>query len=909
MAGDSKISKLLQRINHADPEMRMPPTDAGVELQPTEIEILQQWIQEGATWEKHWSFLPPVPPALPSVLAPQWPKNPIDLFILARLEGKGMQPSPRASKETLIRRATFDLTGLPPTLEEIDAYLIDGSPQAFERVVDRLLDSEPYGERMAMQWLDVARYADSHGYSLDRRRVMWPWRDWVIQAYNQNMPFDQFAIQQLAGDLLPNATIGQQVATGFNRNHPIQSEGGVVNEEYRVETVVDRVETTSTAFLGLTMGCCRCHDHKYDPISQVEFYQFYSFFNNVPETAHVGNADRLFDKPVLKAASVLQNVDLQQLRKEVAVWRAKAAAEVGANAALPLVERILIDDMVPAGAEPFGNGDGPPEFLFVSAPDHPVWRGQKASRRSSSAMGQHGFQNLKPAIPVTAQTKLFAYVYLDPKDPPQQIMMQWNAGDWEHRAYWGESQIPWGQDGTASRLHLGALPKPGEWTRLEVDAAAVGLVADAALQGWAFTQFGGTVYWDFAGLLDKPQTPTQQRLNALVVELAQLESEHPTTMIMGEMNPPRKTFVLARGQYDQPTPTEVLPAVPQAFGKFEVANETPGNETPGNSRANRLDLAKWLVSPDNPLTARVTVNRYWQMYFGRGIVDTPEDFGAQGARPTHPELLDWLATEFLRTNWDVKGMQKLIVMSATYQQSSALPRSVGPGADSENRWLARGPRIRLPAEMIRDHALAASGLLVRKLGGPSVLPYQPAGSWDDVVYSNVPRFTQDHGDKLYRRSMYTYWKRSVPPPNLQVLDAPSRETCVLQRSRTNTPQAALVLMNDPTFVEAGRKLAERVMLKSSDTDERIRLLFRLTTGRIPTASERSEIQKTLQLMLDDFRHDTDAAAALLKVGESPSAVELDGGKSGGEKLNAAELAAYATIANVLIGLDESITKH
>ena len=705
-AGKPDKSELFKRITHTDLEERMPPVDSGRVLALGDIKILRTWIEQGGKWEKHWAFIPPSRPAILPATNSAWPSGAIDRFVLAKMKRAGLQPSPRADKETLLRRVSFDLTGLPPIPREIDAFLADASPRAFEKVVDRLLASPRYGERMALDWLDAARYADSHGYSLDRRRVMWPWRDWVIRAFNDNMPFDRFALEQLAGDLLPDATIAQRVATGFNRNHSIQSEGGVINEEYRVETVVDRVETTTAVFLGLTFGCARCHDHKYDPISQREFYEFYALFNNVPETAHVGNADKLADKPFVKVPSVAQRKQMEWHRAEIADLEKKSEAE----------EKL------------------------------------KTARKALAALGQ-------------------------------------------------------------------ALP---------------------------------------------------------------------TAMIMGELSPARKTFVLSRGQYDQPSAVEVSAGLPAALGQW-----------PAGAPRNRLGLAKWIVGGENPLTSRVVVNRFWQMHFGTGIVKSSEDFGAQGEWPTHPALLDWLATEFIRGGWNRKAMHKLIVMSSTYQQVSR----VSPGlleVDPANRLFARGPRFRLPAEMIRDHALASSGLLVGRLGGESVRPYQPPGLWDDVVYENVPRFVQDHGGKLYRRSMYTYWKRSVPPPNMQAFDAPSREVCVLTRAKTNTPLAALVLMNDPTFVEASRKLAGRVLRDGGATEEsRLTLLHRLVCGRRPTERELDLLSGALAEFQTSFRAEPEAARRLMAVGESPHDPVLD----------VVELAAYASLANAVLGTDEAITRN
>jgi len=885
--GNPSASELIKRITHSDPDERMPPAESGRALTTAQISLLTQWIQEGSPWQAHWSFIPPQRPELPEVTRQDWPSNPIDRFILRRLEREGLQPSPPASKTALLRRVTFDLTGLPPTIEEIDDFLADNSPEAYEIVVDRLLVTPRYAERMATEWLDAARYADSHGYSLDRRRVMWPWRDWVIHAYHTNLPFDQFATLQIAGDLLPDATPSQQVATGFNRNHPIQSEGGVINEEYRVETVVDRVETTSAVFLGLTMGCARCHDHKFEPITQREFYSFYAFFNNVPESAHVGNSDKQADKPFITAPSVLHQDQLADLKRQIANLEKQIATEKPDPTSQP-EERVWIDDAIPPGANPLGNGGGAQKFEFVSQPDHPVYSGVKASMRSCSGRGQHLIQNANPAFDVGSNAKLFTYVYLDPKNPPKEIMLQWHEGDsWNHRVFWGENLIPWGQENSPERRHMGPLPEVGKWVRLEINAQDVGLKPGHKLTGWAFTQFDGTVYWDKAGISSITPSPARARLAELKAAEGELMKSAPTVMVMAEMIPARKTFVLTRGQYDQPTKIEMNPALPSALGKL-----------PEGLPANRLALARWMTSAANPLTARVTVNRYWQMYFGTGLVKSAEDFGAQGQWPSHPDLLDWLATEFVRTGWNVKEMQKFIVTSATYRQSArATPALLE--RDPDNRLLARGPRFRLPAEMIRDHALATSGLLVEQLGGESVRPYQPPGLWDDVVYSNVPRFQQDHGEKLYRRSLYIYWKRSVPPPALQVFDAPSREACVLTRSRSNTPLGALVLMNDPAFVEAARKLAERIVRQGGDSEQaRLHYAFRLVTARLPQPHELELLSGSLAAFLEHYRRHQDAARALMKVGESPYDDSLD----------LSQVAAYTAIANALLGSDESITK-
>jgi len=883
--GQPTLSDLFLRITNSDASERMPPLDSGNALSSAEVATLKRWIEQGARWKKHWSFISPKRPPSPYLKDRGWSSGAIDQFVLAKLQSAGLQPSSQADKETLLRRVSFDLTGLSPSLVEIDAFISDSSPRAFEKVVDRLLASPRYGERMALNWLDAARYADSHGYSLDRRRVMWPWRDWVIEAFNKNLSYDQFVIEQLAGDLLPEATLAQKVATGFNRNHSIQSEGGVIDEEYRVETVVDRVETTSAVFLGLTFGCARCHDHKYDPISQEEFYAFYALFNNVPERAHVGNSDKQADQPFLKAPSVLQYEQLAKLR----INEKQLVTKIDDNL-LPheMTEKVWIDDNFPEGVDALGNGGGGEVFEFVNKPDHPVYSGNRSHRRSSHGRGQHLVQNAKVGLSINDNTTLFSYVYLDPNNPPKQIMLQWNdSKSWEHRAYWGEGKIEWGQENTSSRKKIGPLPKMGEWVRLEVEAKKVGLDAGTKITGWAFTQFDGTVYWDRSGLIYPQKSKKEKQLDAIRDKLTKLEEQVPTTMVMGEKSPPRKTFVLNRGQYDQPGEVEVNVGLPSALGRWPI-----------NVPRNRLGFAKWLVSRGNPLTARVTVNRLWQMHFGAGIVTSSEDFGAQGEWPTHPDLLDWLADELIVTDWNLKAMHKQIVMSSTYQQTSRVtPRLLE--VDPMNRLLARGPRFRLSAEMIRDHALSASGLMVDRIGGESVKPYQPPGLWGEVVFTNVPRFQQDHGEKLYRRSMYTYWKRSVPPPNMQVFDAPSREVCVLKRPSTNTPLAALVLMNDPTFIETSRKLAERVLRESETNSIRVDSLYLLICGRKPKPMEHRLLLGALNDMLIDFRADRSSAADLMTVGESDYDRSFD----------LVDLAAFTSLANAVFCTDEAITRN
>jgi len=957
VAGKPDESELLRRIVSTDEDERMPPPSSGRTLTQQQIDLVRRWIAEGASWQPHWSFVRPERPAAAKVQNSSWPRNPIDTFLLARLEAEGLSPSPEADRTTLIRRVTLDLTGLPPTLAEIDAFVADASPDAYEKLVDRLLASPHYGEQMTRYWLDAARYGDTHGLHLDNERSMWLYRDWLIGAFNANRRFDQFTVEQLAGDLLPEAAVDQKIASGFNRCNVTTSEGGAIAEEFVVRYAVDRTEAMASVWMGLTVGCAACHDHKFDPITQKEFYQLYAFFNSMADPAMDGNA--MLTPPVVQVPSAEQVQKKDSLNAEIAAIQAQVEAELAgiayeepqptaAPAPNAAADCVWIEDALPPGAQ--ASGDGNPPWQFVAAPE-PVYSGQSASKRTATGRSQHFFTGAAPGLRIGEGDRLFAYVYLDPANPPQEIMLQWNDGSWEHRAYWGSDVIDWGQAGTASRLPMGALPEAGKWIRLEVEAVKVGLKPGTTVNGWAFTQYDGTVYWDKAGITTR--TPQDNRsfesqsaweqvvkttkdssvpkpvLDAIQLEPAQrsdpqkklvrdhflenvytktrsvfaplharigtakkaledLEKSIPATFVSADLPKPREAFVLKRGLYDQPGEKvsrdvpAVLPPLPQ------------------DAPRNRLGLARWLVDPAHPLTARVTVNRFWQRYFGAGIVKTAEDFGTQGDPPSHPELLDWLATEFVASGWDVKHMQRLIVTSAAYRQSARASQAL-LDRDPENRLLARGPRLRMDAEMVRDNALAVSGLLVRTIGGRSVKPYQPSGLWEAVGYtsSNTARFVQDHGEALYRRSMYTFWKRTSPPPTMLLLDAPSRETCTLRRSRTNTPLAALALMNDIQFFEAARQLAQRTMLEGgARPEDRVGHAFRLAAARPPSDEERIILLDQYQKHLDEYRQDSQSAAKLLAVGESKR----------NESLDAAELAAWTMVANTILNLDETISK-
>lgn len=955
--GDASSSALVRRISATDPDLKMPPVDSGKTLSEDQIDLIRKWVESGAQWSDHWAFTAPSPPSVPDPTGGWVSHGPIDRFIQRRLQQEGLSPAARASKEALIRRATLDLIGLPATLKEIDDFLDDRSSAAFERVVDRLLNTARYGEHMARQWLDAARYADTHGLHLDNERSIWPYRDWVIKAFNANVPFDQFTIEQLAGDLLPAPTLEQIVATGFNRCNVTTSEGGSIDDEYYARYAVDRVETTSTVWLGLTAGCAACHDHKFDPLTQKEFYQLFSYFFSLTEKAMDGNA--LLPPPVVKVPGPQHVQQRTTLETQLASVRRQIEEELGrfiyedplegeVLGEIDQSDDVWFDDELPDGAEPSGDGQTPWQFVVKPAP---VFSGSKSIVRSSKELSQHLFSNAKETLTIGPHDRLFIHVYLDPDDPPEMIQLQFNDGSWEHRAYWGADKgYGKGKKGSANH-HAGDLPTAGEWARLEVAAGAVGLSAGAKVTGWACSQYGGTVHWDLAGRVDVAPLAQERRRSLHVWEefhkrvkypslppevgklikvarsersdaqrrsltqyflkyvnpesrdvfepflseeehfktqLSDLEKSIPSTLVMKERDEPRQAYVLDRGQY-----TEKRDA---------VSSQVPGWLLPPAKDAapNRLGLARWLVDPAHPLTARVTVNRYWQQFFGTGLVKTSEDFGVQGEQPSHPELLDWLAIQFIESGWDVKLLLKAIMMSSTYQQTSQVTPEL-LAIDPENRLLARGPRFRLDAEVIRDQALAVSGLLIPTIGGASVKPYQPAGLWKPVGFggSNTSVFKQDTGSKLYRRSMYTFWKRTSPPPSMSAFDAPDRETCQVRRARTNTPLQALVLMNDVQFFEAARKFAERVLLEGGDDiAERLTFAFRCVTARTPTSNELSSLTRLLEACERQLRQDAVAAGKLISAGESVAAGSIA----------PRELSAWTMVAHLLLNLSEAVTK-
>ena len=949
--GKPSESELYRRISTNDLDDRMPPPESKHTLTPLQLDLFRKWIEQGGKWQKHWSLIPPKRPGSPALKNENWPKSLLDSFILARLERDGLQPSPEADREVLLRRVSLDLNGMPPTLEEIDSFLADKSSNAYEKVVDRLLRSTRYGERMSTVWLDIARYADTHGYSLDDPRMMWRWREWVINAFNGNMPYDRFIIDQVAGDLLPDATDDQQIATGFNRNHSIQSEGGIIDEEFRVEYVADRVNVTATAFLGLTMKCARCHDHKYDPITQKDFYRFFAFFNNIPERGR--GSGRGNNAPFIRTPSTSQQKRLDDLQAQImeaktSLDKLQPAAEDMQKwekelAAKKAVEWAVLDPVKftsTGGAtlkkledlSVLASGKNPAKdnYDVVLRTDKTGITGIRLEALIHDSLPFKGPGRAKNANLVLSE---FEAQFATAAEPQKLKKIQFSKARADHYQKNGnyrveyaidgkiDSKLGWAVEGyklhenrTAIFIPSAPIGREGG-TELRIRMRFKTIFANHAIGRFrlAITTDKQVEVYTPSEILNIVGKPAEKRTSAEKAKLRKqfLENHSPeakqlaaqieklkkkeqaiqkavtTTMVMQEMPKPRDAFILQRGEYDQ-------------RGEKVQAGVPPSLPPMGNGASkNRLGLAKWMVQPGHPLTARVAVNRFWQMVFGSGIVKTTEDLGSQGEWPSHPDLLDWLALEFVESGWDVKALLKRIVMSSTYRQASA----VNPGLlerDPENRLLARGPRIRLSAEMIRDQALAVSGLLVEKIGGPSVKPYHPVGLWKAVDYGGRQIYRKDTGEGLYRRSMYTFWKRSVPPAPLQTFDAPSREACTVRRSRTNTPLQALILMNDPTYVEASRFLAQRMMKEGGEgVDSRISYAFRLVLNRRPKDAERNLLVEIFQKRTNDFQNDKPAASKLLAVGDTRNDSNLDPG----------ELAAYTTVASILLNLDETITKN
>ena len=930
-------SELIARVTTADPDTKMPPPDSQKHsLSSAEVEILRAWIGAGANYEKHWSYQAPQRPALPEVPAQADVFNAIDAFVVARAMRENRKPSAVADRSSLIRRVTFDLTGLPPSVAEIEAFENDKSPLrvAYGKVVDRLLLSEHYGEQMARFWLDSARYADTSGYQYDRERKQWVWRDWVINAFNTNMPFDQFTVEQIAGDLLPEATDQTRLATGFNRNHPITIEGGVVDEEYRTEYVIDRVVTASTVWLGQTFTCARCHDHKYDPISQEDFYRFYAFFNNVPERGLNGFApNRVIASPLRAGHDQLElriaklEGKLAELKAPVHQWESDVRKQVANWEILPPVNVISSGGATPKIMEDqsvlmVGKNPVKDDYEFVFETEQSVQAIRLEAMvdpllvNGSASRGFNGNYVLSEFI-VEAKS--------GDGDSYEPVKIASASADYEQKRYTVDLTIDGRVDATGWAVDGNVRPE----NRVAIYSLEAPIPRGTAVRIKMLHRYGGSHQIGRFRVSASATAPTvgplqdllaidlanrsaeqTNRLRELLVmrlgseEMREIVSELqivraelkkalvvPATMVMQEMPQPRPVYVLERGEYDKPNKERpVTPGVPSAIGAIGV-----------DGPQNRLGLARWLVSSKQPLTARVTINRFWQRLFGVGIVKTSEDFGAQGEYPSHPDLLDWLAVEFMESGWDVKAILKTMVSSRTYMQSSRITEASFQW-DPENRFLTRGPRVRLDAEEIRDNSLAVSGLLDHKIGGASVYPYHPQGLWMEV--NNRPGYSrayphQTEAEQLLRRTLYTFWKRTVPPPSMATFDAPSREYCVVRRSSTNTPLQALVMLHDPQFVEAARFLGKRMLDSGRPTIEsKIAFGFKCCTSREPAEAELKVLVQTYYQRLEQYQADLSTADQTLGVGGIKVTVVKD----------RAELAALTQVARLLMNLSEFLTK-
>lgn len=906
--GSPDQSELIARIHTDDPDIRMPPADFGKTLSPAEAKLISKWVEQGAHWEEHWAWISPQQPTPPDDASDEWSRGEIDRFVFAGLARVGLMPLASADRRTLIRRVTQDLTGLPPTPDEIDSFLNDDSEDAWQTVIDRLLSSPRFGEKMALPWLEAARYADTSGFTEDYGRFMYPWRTWVINAFNDNMPYDRFVTDQLAGDLRPDATKQEILASGFNRNHRINQEVGALGEEFIVEYAVDRLETVGTVFLGMTVGCARCHDHKYDSLTQKEFYQLYAFFNNNDDIGIDHESRFGFCKPFIEWPTADQSARREELQ---AAWDSLNQQETPSS-----TEQQVYDKWISSVQQSESVGLGP-------------WH----------SLGP--FDHEEPTR-VTG----FKQPYFD--EPKVDLQEEVHKQKWTVRPKWklGTVMVPGGEYSTIyiyREIHapadgdyvldLGASDSVRIWLNGQVilDRVEEGdNVATPVPYTLPLTKGRNELLFkmsngDFAQQFSfRPQSHTafpadvfqhvgksvselsdaaserlydyfhQTRLDAIQDQIDAVNRKIAKVMVMKEREKIRPAHVLERGYYATPG-EQVDRDVPAVF---------PG--MPKDAPRNRMGLAQWLTAPNHPLTARVAVNRIWQNHFGRGIVRTEEDFGVQGEYPTHPDLLDWLATELIRSGWDMKHIHRLIAMSATYRQSSAASAERRQ-ADPENRLLSRGPRFRLRPQEIRDQALFASGLLVEERGGPSVFPYQPAGLWREITSLKLQSkwfltvdYVQDHGPSLYRRSLYTFWKRSVPPPNMTVFDAETREVCVVRRQNSNTPLQAMNLLNDVTYVEAARHLAHRMLSEGGQSVEsKLEQGLLLTVSRPVTPDERGILKAGLLNQLEGYRKHPQQAEQLLSAGES--------GIPGDHE--PAVLAAWTQIALLMLNLDEAITRN
>ncbi len=925
--GDAENSELLARVLSTDEEMAMPPSHSHKpRLTEEEIDMLRQWINAGAEYEKHWAFTS-LSPSEQSESSQS-----IDIFIQDRLDSKGLKMQSKADRRTLARRLSLDLTGLPMSPEEVRQFVSSDNEDAYELLVDQLLESPHYGEHMARFWLDAVRYADTHGLHLDNYREIWLYRDWVVNAFNQNQPYDQFLVEQIAGDLLEDPTDEQLIATGFNRCHVTTNEGGSIKEEVHTRNVFERVDAYGTVCLGMTIGCAKCHDHKYDPISQEDYYSLFAFFNSIDGPEMDGNRED--HAPILRYSSETLAAKTAKAHKKL---KQLDESFMAPNDALDKAQADWQDMLLRHGASAITSKESANESSLIVSEWYHVGPFEDVARYIKG--NDHG-----------------------PEGKPINLDQEFRLNDgskirWKIRPEWVDGKNHDGLPGSTAANFLYREIMTFEETKIKVifktdDGVRVRLNGepifkkDLKAKGKNFKEdfeltlkpgrnellikvvnFKGNANFNFE--IDQRTTVSREALNILgkpaedwsekdqlllrrvfrsqhtgddnlkklrtefaqaELELARIEREIPTTLIYREKEKPQSAYVLLRGQYDQ-------------HGK-QVERRTPPFLPPlaEDAPRDRMGLAKWTVSDENPLTARVAVNRFWQQFFGNGLVSTSEDFGSQGAPPTHPELLDWLASDFVENGWDIKRLVKQIVMSSTYRQQSAAPAELWK-VDPKNNLLARGPRHRLDGETLRDQALTVSGLLVPQLGGPPVKPPQPSGLWKTVAYSesNTREFTaDDEPEEIHRRSLYTFHKRTAPPPQMQDFDGPTRESCSVRRERTNTPLQALLLMNDPQYLEAARVLAERVLQTASTSDEkRIERLFELCVSRLPTEKEIAIISSAIANEKEFYANRTEAASALISVGLNPPM----------EKIDPAELAAWTLAASTILNLDEVVTKN
>ncbi len=971
--GKPSASELIARVTSTDPDVVMPPPHIGKPVTASEAAFLERWIAEGAEYRGHWAFERVERPAIPDVKDRAWPKTPIDRFILASLEAEGLPRNPEADRATLARRLALDLTGLPPAPAAVDAFVANSSPDAYEKYVDMLLASPHFGERMAIEWLDAARYADSHGYQTDSSRSNWPWRDWMIRSFNENLPFDQFTIHQLAGDMLENPNRDQIVATGFNRNHRINGEGGIIAEEWRVETVIDRVETTGQTWLGLTVGCARCHDHKYDPLSQREFYSLFALFNNVPESGTImgsqnragGNSDPLFEIPTPQQEQELARLEKVVTDAEAAVkseitdidmlvdeWTASLGPSLdGAAKAWEPFEPL---ELRSAGGATFRRIEDGSWLVEGANPPHDTYEfeallpgqslgGIRLEVIPDPSLAAGGFGRSGNGNIVVSKIE----VEIEPADGGDAIPVKLARAEADYaQQKWpaaavllGKKNSGWAIDGNdpTRREPRKLAVFPAKAIDVQENSRILVRIRQEAFAGHSIGKFRLEITGSDPALLgvsglnlpepvkaalavardartpkhqdalrsyyrsnvDGPIKRAEAARDAAKKSLAEFRNKLPSAMVMKE-GPPREAFILVRGEYDK-RGDKVGPGLPAFLPAL-----------PASTQPDRLSLARWIVSRDNPLTARVQVNRLWERFFGVGLVKTSENLGSQAEYPSHPELLDWMAVEFMEgtslppvngkpaSPWDMKAFVKLLVTSAVYRQSAAVPREK-LARDPDNRLLARAPRIRLPGEIVRDQSLAAAGLLVPTIGGPSVRPWMPEGVWDETSkYGDLRGYKPDTGPSRYRRSMYTIWKRTAAPPTMLLFDAPNRETCQVKRSRTNTPLQALALLNETTFVEAAHGLARRMIAEGGETPaSRIAHGFQLAIGRKPTADELTTLVAGFDADLAAFTADAASAEEYAGFGlvKPPEGVPLH------------EFGAYSLAANVIINLDEFVMRE